>query len=536
MKRIYLLLFVIVVGLTSCKKFLDTEPTSFVTPANFYKTQDQLQTALNSVYNTLINGEALYGPPSSMFYRFGFTSDESIATQYPETQLNYDAGNNTVRGMWSSMYGAIYRDNLLLANIDAAQIDAKQKNIIKGQALFLRGYYYYILTICFGDVPLITEPSSTVTGDLSIARTPKKQVYDQILSDMKTAESLLAGANYTVKSLGYAEAVTVDAVRGILAKVCLTMASPGASGTPVDATKYQDVVDYANKLITSPDFALNPDYKQIFKNLLQDKYDVKESIWEAGLYGTTFSGGSSFTFYASIRNSPGGSGGNSFGSKKLFDSYAKWDSVRFNWNCPGFFYTTTPTTFNATVTPVTNGWYNQPGKWRRIYESTFVGAGGTGQSSYNGCNMPLLRLADVYLMKAEAENQLNGPTQAAYDAINAVRRRAFKVPTTTPNAVCDLLPGISKGAFQDSLKVERMRELCFEGARRWDEVRWGSYVDDLRNLVTFANATFPASTPAGQSVNPTRTAYLAISPKHFLLPIPNLELQLNKKLTQNPGW
>jgi len=339
-----------------------------------------------------------------------------------------------------------------------------------------------------------------------------------------------------VKSQGYAEKVTVDAIDGILAKVCLTMASPGASGVPIDASKYQDAITWANKLLNSPDHTLNPDYKQVFKNLLQDKYDVKESIWEAGIYGTTSNEGNTLAFYTAIRNSPGGAQGNAYATKKLVQSYSVWDTVRSNWNCPKFYYNATPTTFTPATTAIVSPWYVYPGKYRRMYESNFAGFGGTGQGNYNSMNFPILRLADVYLMKAEAENQLNGPTQAAYDAINAVRRRAFKVAINAPNAICDLQAGLSKGAFQDSLRSERMRELCFEGARKWDEIRWGTYVTDMQNLLIDANATFPAATPANQIANPLRTAAAAVSRKHFLLPIPSLELQLNNKLTQNPGW
>ncbi|TKC63595.1 RagB/SusD family nutrient uptake outer membrane protein [Pedobacter hiemivivus] len=535
MKLKYVILILVMAGLTSCKDFLDTKPTSFITPGNYYSTGTQLQTALNSVYDVITNGGALYGFNADMLFRWAYTCDESTARLYPENTFSYDAGSNSARLAWQALYAGIERANLLLANLDNASVDQGQKNIIKGQALFLRGYFYYLLVVCYGDVPLIIDPTQSVTGDVSVARTPVKAVYAQILSDMAKAEDLLGKANFTAKSLGYAEKVTVDAVQGFLAKVCLTMASPGASGIPVDVSKYEDAITWADKLITSPDHTLITDYKQVFINLMQDKYDVRESIWEAGLYGTSSTEGSNYTMLIGITNSPGG-GQAAYVTKKLVDSYAVWDSVRSNWNCPKFFYKAVPVNFSPVTTPVTSPWYIQAGKFRRMYESTFVGLGGSGQSAYNSTNIPLLRLADVYLMKAEAENQVNGATKAAYDAINAVRRRAFKVPINLPNAVCDLSPNLDKNAFMDSLKVERMRELCFEGIRKWDQVRWGSFVTDMQNLLVQANATFPSGTPTGLNPNMIRTILPAVSQKHFLLPIPSLELQLNNKLIQNPGW
>lgn len=532
----YFFLIVLLAASMSCNKFLDTKPTSFGSPASYYKNATQLQTALNSVYDVITNGSGLYGPyGTNLAYRFAVTNDESIGgVPYNEPQFIYDASTITTTS-WTSLYAGIQRDNLLLAGIDnpSIDIDSTTRNVIKGQALFLRGYFYYWLVVLYGDVPLLTQPPGSVNGDVSVARTPVKDVYAQILQDMTAAESLLRNAGFTEKSLGYAEKVTVDAVWGYLAKVCLTMASPGASGTPVDAGKYQDAITWADKLISSPDHGLNPDYTQVFKNLLQDKYDVSESIWEAGLYGTTAAEGSSFVFYNTIKNSPGGAQGTTYITKKLHDAYASWDSVRLNWNCPDYYYKSRPATFAMAADPAnhivtTNAWNMFPGKWRRIYENTFAGAGGTGQTSYNSCNMPLLRMADVYLMKAEAENAVNGPTQAAYDAINAVRRRAFKVSVTTPNAVCDLPSGLSKTAFADSVKMERMRELCFEGIRKWDEIRWGSFVSDMQNLLILANNT---AAPAS-----VKTICARVSEKHFLLPVSNSELQINPKLTQNKGW
>lgn len=533
----YLFLTILLAASMSCNKFLDTKPTSFGSPSSFYENATQLQTALNSVYDVITNGSGLYGPyGTNLAYRFAITCDENIGgVPYNEPQFIYDASTITT-STWTSLYAGIQRDNLLLASIDnpSINIDSTTRNVIKGQALFLRGYFYYWLVVLYGDVPLLIQPPGSINGDVSVARTPVKDVYSQILKDMTTAETLLGNAGFTAKSLGYAEKVTVDAVWGFLAKVCLTMASPGVNGTPVDATKYQDAIAWANKLIASSDHGLNPDYTQVFKNLLQDKYDVSESIWEAGLYGTTATEGSSFVFYNTIQNSPGGAQATTYITRKLYTAYAAWDSVRLNWNCPNYSYKSRPTTFALAASPtnqtvITNPWSMYPGKWRRIYENTFVGAGGSGQTSYNSCNMPLLRMADVYLMKAEAENSVNGPTQAAYAAINAVRRRAFKVSINTPNIVCDLPSGLTKSAFADSVKMERMRELCFEGIRKWDEIRWGTLVSDMQNLLVLANNT---AAPANVKTICSRVS----SNKYFLLPISNSELQLNPKLTQNPGW
>lgn len=540
MKTRLLILAALATVFSSCEKFLDTTPTSFTTPGNFYSNEVQLQTALNGVYDVLTSDSFLYGPfGTNLALKFGFTTDEGFSPQYVEMLFNFDASSAAVAGTWKGLYTGVGRANLLLSKIDGVNMDEKKKNIIKGQALFLRGYYYYLLAVCYGDVPLVLSPATSINGDLSVARTPVKEIYGQVLQDMNAAEVLLRNAGFTSKSLGYAEKVTVDAVWGILAKVSLTMASPGISGKPIDASKYADVVLWADKLLSSADHALNPSYKQVFINMLQDKYDVKESIWEAGLYGNTSTEGSNYVFYTAIRNSPGGGQGTATVTRKLFSSYAVWDSVRCNWNCANFFYTSTPTSFSPPTTTITNAWNYQVGKWRRIYENSFTGIGGVGQSSYNATNMPLLRLADVYLMKAEALNEMDKPAAEVCEAINPVRRRAFKIPTNQANATCDVPVTLNKEQLRQEIRAERMRELCFEGIRKWDQVRWGTYYKDLVDIGVAASdplTGIPSTGTFGNQRARLLTACSAVSPKHFLLPIPTIEMQLNTKLTQNPGW
>jgi uncharacterized glyoxalase superfamily protein PhnB len=126
----------------------------------------------------------------------------------------------------------------------------------------------------------------------------------------------------------------------------------------------------------------------------------------------------------------------------------------------------------------------------------------------SGVNYPVLRYADVLLMYAEAANEINGaPTAAAYNAINQVRERAH---------IADLTPGLSQSAFRDSVFLERRKEFIQEGHRWFDLVRQGGTVllDALHKI--------PAKSAA--------------SSKNTLFPIPLVEIQLNPKLTQNPGY
>jgi len=440
MKHKYILAFLFVMGLSSsCKKFLDTEPTDFYSPANYYETADQLQVALNGIYSNMMY-ERMYG----QVLNFNFTSatDEMLPNRAVNGEArglyySYDAGHSYVADVWRWPYLGINNANMLIDNINKPTMDEKQRGYIKGQALFLRAYNYFILTTNFGDVPIILH--SPGISETNIPASPQAEVYAQIVADLKEAESLLQGR--TVTSLGYNDQVTITAVQAMLAKVYLYWA-----GYPVnDASKYADVITYADKVINSGLHALNPDYKQVFINLCLNKYDVKEDILEWGSIGAA----------AGVTNKTGNDIGNFVGiqsslltvngvldnasysaagwiqtTKKLFDSYevdpsstlvnkASLDTRR-DWNCADFVWIVNTTAATRTKTDKPNPWQMMCGKFRREYCPEASRLNGT----YN-INWPVIRYADILLMKSEAENQVNGPTAAAYDAINQVRRRAY---------------------------------------------------------------------------------------------------------------
>jgi hypothetical protein len=121
----------------------------------------------------------------------------------------------------------------------------------------------------------------------------------------------------------------------------------------------------------------------------------------------------------------------------------------------------------------------------------------------------IIRYADVLLMYAEAENELNGPTADAYDAINQVRTRARN---GNSSANPQNLAGLSQSQFRDAVLQERGWELCYEGHRRWDLLRTGKYISTLQ------------------------AAGMPVSQTNLLYPIPQHQRDVNPALTQNPGY
>jgi hypothetical protein len=528
MKKLFHIVLIALGVLTvSCNKFLDTKPADTVTPENYYKNANDLNRALAAVYDRL-GDLRVYGGGALVGY-FCFSDEFYIKGQTSGYLSNtIDAGTLEVNRCWEALYVGIERANMLLGHLDGADVTDDFRNEVKGQALFLRGYYYFLLVDLFGGVPLKLSYTATST-EPALPRTPVAQVYEQIIKDMKEAEGLVK----PITAYNYNGRVSKTAVQGILAKVYLTMA-----GYPLrDEAKYVNARAYADSVMKSGLHELNSSYQQIFINQSQDIYDIKEDLWEVEFYGNskeTIKEGGYLGSWIGITcpNIDTGFGYDYIHTTgKLFKSYANND-VRRDWSIATFRFVanTSPSTPATPVTrtawTATQIYERSAGKWRREYELVRP-----RDQNYTPANFPLLRYADVLLMYAEADNQVSGaPTAAAYEAINKVRRRAFGKPVNTPDASIDL-KSLGQGAFLDSVKVERFRELAFEGVRKHDLIRWGTYVSTMQALVIDYRATMPAAL-----VEPAVGEATRVTARSILFPIPNSEIAVNPYLKQNEGW
>ncbi len=409
MKRILILLFISAFAL-SCKKFLDTKPTDSLAPANYYNTEAEINAALTGVYD-ILGKSATYG--RNLYFEMDVADDAFIA-QPNWTQdiavYNYSPSDVKINDTWTALYNGVNRANMLLESIDKANMDATKKNIARGEALFLRAYYFFVLTTNWGNVPLRLS-STKMPSDVNFANTPYKTIYEQIVKDMETAAELV---NPTT-AYPHAGRITKSVVWGILARVNLKMA-----GAPLnDLSRYNEVIKWAEK-VKGAGHSLNPSYSQVFINMCQNKYDTKESIWEV-----------EFNKKNDLSEEEGAVGsingiaataslGFSYGLKHTTDSYYRSfedGDLRRDWNISPYYYAADNSRIGYGPTQIYNRY---DAKWRREYEVATPKF-----NSSTTINFPLLRYADVLLMLAEAENEINGPTTKAFDAINEVRRRAF---------------------------------------------------------------------------------------------------------------
>ena len=518
MKFKYVLLAMIIgLGSSSCEEFLDTKPTNFIAPT--YETLAELETGLAGVYDVL-GSQAMYGDVIPYWLNVSTDLEYTNTGQLNTTVYIYTPADMQVTNFWKTLYQGIYRANLVLARVDNPNLDETGRNKIKGQALFLRGYYYFLLASNYGGVPLLLTDQPDI-NNVNVPRASLREVYNQIISDMTQAEPLVAEAS----DLNGGGRISRSAVQGVLARVHLTMA-----GYPLnDASQYEEAKKWAAKVRDSGMHELNPDYSDIFINYAKDEYDIKESIWEVEFYGLLSNSSSEYTYYIGARGGIrsgdleiGYSAGAVLATKWLYDLYAT-DDLRRDWSIAPFLYVGVP----GVATPNADLWRRTMGKWRREYEVQTP-----KDRVVSPQNFPILRYSDILLMIAEAENAIhNGPTAEAYEAINQVRRRAYGLMLPNPpdpEVNADLPASMSKEEFFQEIINERGREFCFEAMRRPDYIRWGSFVTRMKEYKTWALANGAA---AGHVL-----AQDNISDRNLLLPIPTYELSLNKAMTQNPGY
>lgn len=553
MKKIILIAVLAAIVCNSCEDFLNTVPIDKVAAVNYFTDEEGLTQGLAAVYDPL-STTALY--KNYLWLHLEGSTDEGYYARSSAPTIatySHNASDPVVAQLWAALYDGVNRANDLIVNINLPTMDEDKRQVILGEALFLRGYYYFMLVSRFGDVPMKLTPTTSPVG-VQLPRTPSAEVYAQVLKDMTEAEGMVN----TSTSMGYASRVSKTVVQGILSRVCLQMA-----GYPLmDTDKYKDALAWSKKVVASGEHALNvsfdPDpaldsfnpsygstannaYRQIFINHARDIYDVKESMWEAEFKGNLTDGKreegnvgqNNGIQYGVIEDIIGYSYAFQKGTARLYNKYGEGD-LRRDWVLTTYTYKGDPAEKIAIANTPANASTRDNGKWRREYE-TLVPKSKFGTP----INFPILRYADVLLMEAEAENYVNGPTALAYNAVNQVRRRGYGLPIDTPSEVADLPAGLSKAEFQLAIEDERMRELCFEAVRKMDLIRWNKFASTMAE-VGAEMATAP--TPTGNQYGALAGLNVAAAGpdgnnKFLLLPIPSDEIGSNKLITNNnPGW
>ena len=525
----------------SCS-FLDTEPYDVVTPDNYYNTEGELQMSLNGVYAIMAN-TTLFG--GDYLARMGLDADigyESYSSDYG-TVGDYDVSPSDAKilNFWRDLYTGIDRANQLMEHInDAEGVSQRSRDNIYAQALFLRAYYHFLLVVRFNRIPLILHATTdSKASNVQIAQSEPREVYLRIIEDMEEAADYL----YEASELQSPGRVSRSTAYGMLARVALYMA-----GYPVyEAGMYARAKDYAQKVMDTGYHRLNPSYREFFLNLIQDRYDPQESLFEVEFYGNNEG---TYTTTAGRVGRDNGIGcsnntnvfadgltlvdkyGYSIGATRCtpyyYEMFGEGD-LRRDWTIADYTYNTTT---GEKTYQTTNIWTRYCGKFRREYEV------GPRSTNYTPINFPLLRYSDVLLMWAEAvaadpDNNDAVELAQAYEYVNQVRRRGYGYEVSMSNPLCDLETG-DKMMLLEDIKEERARELGYECLRKDDILRWGQFYDQMRLMRTYT-ATILDSYTSSYYINAKRY-YKNASSRDEFWPIPSYEMGVNRQLVQNPGW
>ena len=448
-------LLLVSVSIASCKKLItipDNPPSSITKQQQFADSTTAI-TAVAGVYTYYIGSGFGYSD-AGLTTSCALSADELLYTQTDDNQqfFNYSltALNSRIISLWSYPYQSNFQVNSVLEGVNgSANLSASFKKQITAEMEVVRSLYYFNLVNLFGDVPLVTTTDYQVTGHMP--RTPAAAVYTRIIRDLTDARSKLTAA---YPSAGHIRPNLYTAT-ALLAKVNLYKGN------------WQSAYNEADSVIRMGSFSLEPNLNKVFLD------GSSEAIWQIpanqGYYGVD----DAHTFLPGYPGAPL----NYLLTTHLLNAFESGDKRLQNW---------------ATTATVSGNTVYYPSKYKNV-----------SATSTPTEDLMVLRLADIYLVRAEAAAHLNNFTQALAD-VNAIRARAGLAASTA---------GANQTAVLAAIAQERRIELFCEWGNRWF---------DLKRTGT-----------AAAVLGAEKTGFTANA---ALYPVPQSQILLNNSLTQNPGY
>jgi starch-binding outer membrane protein, SusD/RagB family len=446
MKKKIFYLIAICISLVSCTKVLDVEPTDAIASDIAISDRVGVERALIGSYNAL-QLVGLYGRNAIIV---GDLAADNLTwtgtTQAYGQFLNkpIPADNGEIDGMWSASYDGINRVNNILYALPAISgMSQEEVDFYEGETLFIRALLHFNLATYFGGVPIRTLPTLDLSM-IDIERSTVAQVYDQVITDLISAKAKLP----LEKSDGLANSFSASA---LLAKVYL------AKYHFTNDKQYADLaITEAGRVISDERYALAPAYGDLFSPAISTKESVFEIVYDLQNYNRLAQYFYTRSLVGRYEVAP---------SEGLIQSFDTSDQ-RFSISL----------TYDDKNKPYATKYNDVSGGTDRVY---------------------VFRLAEMYLIRAEALAYTNGDIALIQSDINTIRNRAGMVNTTADN-----IPDLKL-----AIENECRHEFAFEGHRWSDLVR-------TKRAVTV----------------------LGIDEKYTLFPIPLSEMQTNKLIKQNPGY
>lgn len=491
-----LALVVVLVVLGGCDNFLSEKPRDVLSPDTFFNSDQEAVSAVNGLYEPLYDN-ALFGSYGiKRFYTYG--ADVIEPSREGGGSLN-DINNYTLsvsrdagaRGAWNQLYTMIQNANVILDRVDESNenISPETRDQVIGETLYLRAFAYYNLTNMFGDVPYYRE-NIPIEEVQELSRHDHEEIRNDMVQDLQDAQEMLPGS-YADEEQGRPNEWAAAA---LMAKIYLIQED------------WENARDKSVEIINNSSHRLLDDYGDVYD--FPDNEFNDEVIWSIVFVKDENPTINTSLFSPRLRDEPEnaedrdaleadlearGEGFTGYGLAipkcGFVDEFPEDDLRR-------------PHNIAESYLGYDLNFPYMPKMWNLDEE--------VSPRQNHGENYIIFRLADVYLMAAEAENELNGPANA-YQYVNEVRERAYD-----PNQP---LSGLSQQQFREAIYDERKWELAGEGHRRMDLIRWGILEDVLQN--TRHCAYDPVAN---------------FQPHHVRHPIPEEEIQLNPNLDQNEGY
>lgn len=466
----------------SCSNFLELLPNSGLVREEFWKSKADVEAVLMGAYQKMasLNGSLFtYGEAR------GDMVEAHIEWQGDEWRLmqsNITADNSLCN--WASFYAAINYCNDVIKNapevqkIDNTFTDFQLQSYL-AEAHFVRSLSYFYLVRIFKDVPLVLDPSETDNSDFYLPKTDGDEILVEMLKYLNEYR-VYASDEYTTTEdeKGRATKASYDA---LIADICLWRFD------------YAGSVEACDRIMANPKYVLlsgtvwfelfypGNSLEGIFEIQFSDLYNQKNSTYgmtnqNAHQYLPSQTAIQLFALKYAVERTRGED--KSIAALKGLDNYIIWKYVG-----------SSPDGISVRFSTV-----------------------------QNSCNWIVYRLADIYLMKAEALSQLGRFTEAA-DLLNKIRGRANMNRLTIAN---------SADAYEDAIMDERALELAFEGKRWFDLLRMGRRNDFKRKskLIDLIVANVPSTQKRILSARLT-------NPLGWYLPIAKSEMERNKNLVQN---
>jgi len=484
---------------------LEEEPISVLSPDGFFKSIQDVQTAINGSYGNMAE-EAFWGRKFSLPLMLrsdmaGIGDQGTAGRRKDHDNFTVADDNGMITAFWPRTYQIIAGANEAIVGGNALGLADETLNPVVAQAHFVRAYTYFHLVRLFGDIPYFDAPVQDIAAASQISKTPQVDVYANIIEDLEFAKQWLPDTQSSSALPSKATAA------GYLALVHLTM------------NNFQDAYDEAKFVIDNEGrfgLELASDFQDLFdatkqSGLNEALFTIDHNGFRSGNYGQDYTAA-----LTGIRANEDGNGGGWSVAVPSIEVYNRWDGKDYrkavSLDTIGVFNGALDDFMNFPTYDARNIQSAYIAKYARFPGQT---SNGNGRGSEH--NYAQMRYAEVLLIAAEALNEITPGTTEADGYVNRVRARARNQAGTMSSFPEDV-SGLSQDDFRDMVLEERRWELAFE-FKRWYDIK-------RRDLGAEA---FGAG---GFEERPNFTAS-----RDYLYPLPNDELQRNPNLEpNNPGY